>query len=802
MARTPARSAPFPFTRFCQSLWLATLLVVMAAPLAAQPTTKVTGVVKDASGGVIAGASVESIVAAVTTASTVSGADGRFELSVPARLGSSLHVRRRGFADQVIDLPGADGSITRDVTLLVGRVSDTLVVTATRGTDARTTTTQSVTVATAEDIAALGTPSLADVLRFVPAVNVESTGREGAMSSMFARGGESDYNLVLIDGVRVNQSGGAFDFSRIGGAEIDRVEVVRGAQSSLWGSDAMGSVVQIFTKRAGVSEAARVNGTIEGGSFGTWRGDAGIAGGAKGRVDYNASVSSRSTDGAFADILPEADRFEETALNVGGGVTLGTRASLRTGLRYSDSNSRNVGPINYGSRDTGGVYDSEDLSWHLSGAHAVGARYTGNASFNYFRYDSVSEDRVGDPAYGTYAVLRGTRGAIFPNGPRLVRLVDQAEFLALLAAGALPAPGQFLALALSYDYEYDSPSAFRRPGLRYQGDLVWGGGQRLSAGYEWERESNPLVEDPALDNNAFFVQQQVNIGDRWFATVGGRVDSKESYDTFFSPKVSAGGYLLPFTSGGVSSVKVFGNIGKGIKSPTFYERFGGQYADPSPGLGVEQARTSDIGVEATFADQALRGSIVYFDNSYTDQVAYTGGSTGDGQPEYVNIDGSQAHGWELEVALQRPVGGFTASANYALVDTEVVTNISTSQQFQPGQPLLRRPKHSGALRAAYAYGRATINFNMRIVGERHDNSFLFMDTIPNSERPSSFTTDITVNPRYVVAGLGLDFRVQERLSVFLRGDNLGDTEYESVLGYPGLPRAVVIGARFNVGIRP
>ena len=78
------------------------------------------------------------------------------------------------------------------------------------------------------------------MVRFVPGVNVESAGREGSVTSMFTRGGESDYNLVLIDGVRVNQSGGVFDFSRINAAEIERVEVVRGAQSSLWGSDAMG----------------------------------------------------------------------------------------------------------------------------------------------------------------------------------------------------------------------------------------------------------------------------------------------------------------------------------------------------------------------------------------------------------------------------------------------------------------------------------------------------------------------------------------------------------------------------------
>jgi outer membrane receptor protein involved in Fe transport len=91
---------------------------------------------------------------------------------------------------------------------------------------------------------------------------------------------------------------------------------------------------------------------------------------------------------------------------------------------------------------------------------------------------------------------------------------------------------------------------------------------------------------------------------------------------------------------------------------------------------------------------------------------------------------------------------------------------------------------------------------MRMVGQRHDNSFLFLSTVPNAERPTSFTTDITVNPGYVVAGLGVDWRVHDRLTAFVRGDNIGDTAYESVLGYPGLPRAVVIGARFNVAMRP
>ena len=193
---------------------------------------------------------------------------------------------------------------------------------------------------------------------------------------------------------------------------------------------------------------------------------------------------------------------------------------------------------------------------------------------------SESSDTIGDPAFSTFTILEGTPNALFPNGTRLVRLIDSAEFNSLVAAGALPAPGQFLASRSSSDFPFTSVRELRRPAVRYQGDVTWATGHRFSAGYEWERERNPLVDMQDLQNNAFFIQQQFSFSDRWFVTVGARSDSKESYDTFFSPKLSAGGFLMPFRRGAVSSVRVFGNIGKGIKSPTFSERFGGSFADP------------------------------------------------------------------------------------------------------------------------------------------------------------------------------------------------------------------------------
>jgi vitamin B12 transporter len=795
--------------------WLARTLAAASAlmvlplgsvtPAHAQDHVTVSGIVRDVSGGVVAGATVEALVGERIVARGTTGADGTYGLRVPARTPFALKTRCSGFADDVAALDGASSGVSHDVTLSIGTVSDTLVVTASRGLESRASVTQTLSVVSRADLQTLGSSELADVLRIVPGTSVEGTGREGGgPTSLFIRGGDSDYNVVLIDGVRANLDGGRFDFSRIAAGEIERVEVLRGAQSSLWGADAMTSVVQIITKRTSATGVPEISGSLEGGSFSTFRGNAGVYGGAGTKFDYHAATTNRVTDGAFSDILPEDDRYVQNAFDGGVGIAIGSSASARSGVRYSDGDGNVVGPLTYGARDRGTAYQTRDLTVYGSVSHVAGSRFTGTGTVNYFRYRGRSADTISDP-FSTYAILTGTPNALYPNGSRLVRLLDASEFNALVAAGALPAPGQFLASAQSSDF-LSNPATevtrFRRPSIRYQGDYSWMAGQRLSAGYEWEREINPGVVGFNLDNNAVFVQHQSGFADRWFVTAGARVDSKESYDTYVSPKLSAGGFILPYRAAGVSSVKVFGNLGRGIKSPTFTERFGGTgFADPNPDINVEQAKSGDIGVEATLADQTYRTTAIYFRNAFTDQISYRFGPTGDGIPEFINIDGSKARGVELEFALQRAVAGITAVGTYAYVDTEVVTNQSTSQQFQPGQPLLRRPRHSGSFRATYSKGRATVNFNLRMIGERFDSSFLSLRTVPNAERPSAITTDITVNPGYVIAALGLDFRVHRALTVYVRGDNIGDTSYDSALGYPGLPRAVVGGARFRFDVR-
>jgi outer membrane cobalamin receptor len=775
-----------------------------AQPVAEGPGIIVVGMVTDGSGGVLPGTTVEASVAGRILADTQTASDGRYRIEVPAGVLVQLRAHRDGFADQTIELHTVSSKVTRDIVLGVGAMADSVVVTASRNPESRATSTESIAVLDAVEIASLGSTQLGDVVRWVPGLNIETTGREGAMASLFARGGESDYNLVLVDGVRVNNSGGQFDFNRISGAEISRVEVVRGAQSALYGSDAIGSVVQIFTRRAGISDRPELSGFVEGGNLSTWRGDLRLLGGARRRLDYHAGVSHRATEGAFADILPEPDGFDETVFNGNVGFVMNDRATVRTGLRYAEARGRDVGQIAYGAGDTGTAADTNDLSWHLDFSQHVTPRVDHGAKVAYFRADRTSDDRIVDSAYDVYAVLEGTPGAIFPESPRLARLLDQDEFNRLMANAASLGPGQFLARTAfpRSDFPSTFESQFRRPAVTYQVNTTWRQTQRLSAGYEYERETDPLNAGFRVDNHAYFVQQQFNARDRWFAGIGARINDNSRYGTEVIPKLSLGGYLRPFTSGSMSSVKTFANIGKGIKNPVFGELYGSAFTDGNPDLHAERARTFDVGTELTFNDQRWLARVVYFNNHFKDQVAFRSTGFGlDGRPDFLNIDGSKATGWELEAALQRPLAGVMASAGYALVDTEVIAFINTSEQFQPGQPLLRRPKHSGSVRVTYVHKLVSANVDLRAVGQRHDAAFLGLMAVPSPQFPTGRSVDITVNPGYVVLGLGAEVRMHEALTLFARVDNLTDEAYESVLGYPGLPRTVRLGGRFRIGMR-
>jgi outer membrane cobalamin receptor len=762
----------------------------------------ISGTIRDSSSAVVAGATVEVFAGHDLVGRVTTDATGRYRAPLRPRTENRVVVAKEGFSTQTLALEVDQAPLARDIMLAIEPYGDAVVVTASGTAMRRSTANESIAVFDQGQVRAMGANSLADVVRAVPGLNIESTGREGSLASLFTRGGESDYNMVMIDGVRANISGGRFNFSRISAGEIDRVEVVRGAQSSLYGSAAIGAVVHVVTRRADPNAPPRLTGNLEAGSFNARRGQVSLLGGALKRFDYKAGASYRASDGAFKDLLPEPDRYQQVTFDGGAGVTLPAAARLRLAGRYSDANGRSVGPIVYGSRDTGTRFDSRDRQISGTYQQPIGSSFEQTATVAYFDSESVSVDDVVDPAYFLYAILEGRTGARFPDSPRLVRLIDRTTYQSLLTQ-TLPT-GQYLVSTPTgvSDSRFSSRTPFRRHAIDYRADVTWGGGQVLSAGYEYERERNPARESWLISNHAYFAQQQFKVHDRWFMTLGARLDDNTRFGREASPKASVGGLLIPYTAGRLSSLRAYANVGRGIKNPVFDELFGTAFADGNPALHPERARTVDGGVEATFANQRVLARVTYFDNSFQDQVAFLSTGPGlDGRPDYVNIEGSKAHGWEIELGLQRPLAGVTASIGYALVDTGVTATVSTSDQFQPGQPLLRRPKNSIVGQARYANGRLAAALTSRWIGERHDSAFMPLRTVPEPGFPTGRAANITVNPAYAWFGATAEYRLHPAVSVYLAIDNLADKAYESALGYPGQPRSVVAGTRWDLSRR-
>ena len=608
---------------FLFSFQISLLSFAMATAAAAQ-NVEITGTVTDASGAVLPGTTIDATIAGLSVATTVTESDGRYRLALAPHTQHQLRARLHGFADAAADLRTTAASATHDFMLRIAAVADAIIVTAARVPEHRSAVNESIAVLTAADIQALGSTSLVDVLRVLPGLNVESTGREGALSSLFARGGESDYNLVLIDGVRVNPSGGAYDFSRVSASEIDRLEVVRGGHSALYGSDAIASVVQVITRRAAPGDAPRIIASTEAGSFDTWRGDASLLGGAQRRFDYQLGAVFRNTHGAFQDILPDDDTFRQTSW--GGGHRRDSRRSrhARTGARYANAKGKAIGQIDFGSRDTGTAADTRDLSWHLDASHRLSDRVDQSAHVSYFESSRLSAEhdcrsdvpRLRDPGRHTRCAVPGQPAPGAAARPAVVRGVP----------GRPPAADRRRVsrhdeFGVS-DFTSTSRSEFRRPALRYQANATWGGSQLLSGGYDYEHESDPLNPSFLVDNHALFVQQRFAVRDRWLATVGVRVDRNSRYGNNASPKLSLGGFVVPYRQARVSSLKVFSNIGRGIKNPQFGELYSTAFTDGDPNLRPERARTIDVGAEVMFASQRVLARATYFDNAFNDQVAF------------------------------------------------------------------------------------------------------------------------------------------------------------------------------------
>src|ERR1700691_5194627 len=309
---------------FCTIALTAIALALFAGCCHAQSTTTLHGKIVDQLGSRVPGAKIVLLEDDKSILDAKSDGQGSFSLAVPKEGRYSLRVEATGFATQTIPVDiGKDGKTEElTATLSIGPLAQQVVVSATGIPTPETQVGASVTVIDGEQIDALNKLDVLENLRLVAGAQVVQTSQRGGTTSLLIRGGESDFNKVMVDGIPVNEIGGDFDFAQLSNNGVATLEVLRGSNSVLYGSDALSGVVNITSAR-GTTEIPEVKYSVDGGNFGTLHQDVSLSGAVHG-FDYFSEFSRFDTQGS----LPN-DYFHNATVSVNVGWELNPKSEIR-----------------------------------------------------------------------------------------------------------------------------------------------------------------------------------------------------------------------------------------------------------------------------------------------------------------------------------------------------------------------------------------------------------------------------------------------------------------------------------------
>ena len=694
------------------------------------------------SGAVIVRAFVEVIDAAgPVRAKALTDDRGEFRVDVssctatPAcRIGVSL----TGFRSATLAVSGTDaGNSTFHprLTLDVAPIADAVIVTPTREAAPAAQIGASVTVFDADAIARRGTTSLADLVRESPGVSVIETAGPGGVTSLFMRGGASNYTKVLLDGVAINEPGGTFNFSNISTTNLARVEVVRGAQSALFGSDAMTGVIHLFTARAAANSRPTLTGSLETGGYATERGNASFGAGGT-DWDANLGVAAERTDNRSAN-----NRFTSRTLSWSAGRRFGTALDVRTVGRIEDGRAGAPGQTGFGRADMDAFYD------HLDTTAGVSVEYRASATWK---------------QRASYSITRSRQDS--------TNLIEDAPYMPRY--GASVAPFTF------FDYTYDSGNILRRGVFSYQSDwrINTAAGavtQLVTAALDWDAERASLTDrlakttlDAARDNVGVSVQHQV-VGRRGSLVSSLRAEHNDSFGNTWIPRVSAA-LVLRQGQGAWGELTLKANAGRGVKEPTLLQSF-----SPNPfflgntALLPERARTADIGLSQRLAGDRVRIDAVLFDNHFRDQISTVTTSFSPYRSQYMNIGSADARGVELTAEIA-PVTSLRLSGGY--------THLTKADLF-------RRAQNTAHARAMWTMGDASIDVSGIFIGTYADNDF------------SSLSPAITSSGGDWRWDASARYQFTPRFEGYVRVQNLTDINTMEPLGYLTWRRTAHVGLK-------
>ncbi len=794
-----------------------TLAALLAGPVVAEQTGpgSVTGAVLDPLGARVPGATVTLLRDGKAVGETSSDGKGQFSLSGLEAGRYQLEAKASGFEPQSARpfFVGSGARVAVDIPLQIG-LKQEVVVTAAATEQPASQVGAPVTVLDRRTLDDLAKASVLEALRLVPGSQVVQTGGRGGVTSLFVRGGASNFNKVLVDGIPVNAIGGGFNYSDFATTGVDRVEVLRDANSVLYGSDAMAGVISITTRR-GQTRTPELSGSVDGGNLGTYRVEASLGGTAQ-RFDYFGAYSHFATDNSVPNNAYKNDTFVGRT-----GWSLGSASDIsatfrRTTSRYGVPNGIDF----YGIADDSSQTDKSTYVGVTAQSHFTPAWHgvLRLASFD-DQYDYVNPSPTGEPfdPLGFGANYLGNR-------------------VTIRGANGTSATGQAI---LDFGGHYPQPfeSHAKRRTATGQTTYQVATALAVSAGLRFEHEEgftdSGTRSSTGRDNYGSFLEARLKL-QRFYANAGVGYEHNAVFLSAWTPRLSAALYLRePSSTAAVGDTKLVFSIGRGIKAPSISQENSSLFklleaapnvtAPVSP-IGPERSRSLDVGLEQGLWRGQVRLRVAYFHNKYSDLIEFLNKTalTRLGIPAedvaatsfgaYVNSSSYRAQGWETSAEAMLG-GAVRVMASYTYLDAEVSKSFSSSalrpveNSSYPGIPIgafgplvgarpFRRPTHSGNLLVTYTRGPAQVSLAGYFVGKADDSTFLSDGFFGNS----MLLPNHDLNGGYQKLDLSGSYRLaHSRVKLYFSAENLRDQHYTPAFGFPALPRTIRVGVTGSLG---
>jgi outer membrane cobalamin receptor len=752
--------------RLLSALFVTFILPFAGSSPAAAATGRLSGSVADPHGRAVPAAVVRLDAPAGPARETRTRSDGTFAFDEVAE----GRFRVRVFADglqadpQDVTVAAGDAGVRVAIAMRVAAVSDTIVVSAAGSALPLSTLPASVTVLGRDDLRVAQSETVADALRRVTGLGVAANGGRGALTSLFTRGGESDYTLVLLDGIRLNSFGGGFDAAHLQVEGVERVEVVRGPQSALFGGDAVSGVVQMVSPTVGPLTVSALG---EGGSGDTSRATAATSG-SLGAWSWHASGQYQQSQGrngerTAQDELVVNDDYTARHVTAGGGWQH-ARGSVRSLVRWISTVRGNPGPF---GADPNGTFTGIDavsrgtndqVTAGLALAQVLGPSVRLRADATVADLDSGFRSAFGDSVTETRRATgraqldwSASDRVVLAGGAEVLR--ERALNTFITGSGSSPLP-----------IERDIAGAFAE--ARYDD----GARVLIAAGLRAEH----ITREALPGSDGFFTPRPAFPSDTVVS---------------WNPRIAASWVVVPMRGPRGTSTRLKVNAGTGIRPPDAFEI---AFTD-NPGLRPERSRSVDAGVEQLLAGGRVALDAVWFANRYDDLIVAVGRSFEDSSRYRTdNVSNARARGLELS-ASARWSTGVALRGGSTWLDTAILAVDGSGvapPPFAVGDPLIRRPRRQGFADLTFVGSRVDAFVRLTARGET-------LDVDPTL---GAFGGTLKA-PGYLVGDAGVTVRPFGRAAhaVFLRVTNVGDRQYEEALGFPALGRSVIVGLRLAHG---